>query len=116
MNLPPQLHVAIREANATIRFRFPWWLRPFVLRGVAGLTLGRRIYIAGDVPEAEVPALIRHELVYVAQIGRLGILRFLWRYVREYFGNRWRGLPSHEAYRRISLESEAFAAERKETI
>jgi len=95
-----------------VKYRFPWWLRPFLLRGVAGITLGRRIYIE----DGDVAAVLRHELVHVRQIQRLGLWRFYWSYIREYVTNRRRGLPSAEAYRRISLEEEAFAAETEEKL
>jgi hypothetical protein len=95
-----------------VKYRFPWWLRPFLLRGVAGITLGRRVYIEGTDAEG----ILRHELVHVAQIARLGIVRFYWVWVREYLGHLSSGLPSAEAYRRISLEIEAFAAEREEPL
>jgi hypothetical protein len=78
------------------------------------LTLGRVIYIAPDA--ADIDRHIRHELVHVRQMSRLGVLRFLWRYMREYLGHRWRGLDSATAYRRISLEEEAFAAEGEESV
>ena len=95
-----------------VKYRFPWWLRPFLLRGVAGITLGRRVYIEGSDPEG----ILRHELAHVAQIARLGILRFYWIWLREYFAHRSSGLSSAEAYRKISLEIEAFAAEREEPL
>jgi len=98
--------------SVIVKYRFPWWLRPFLLRGVAGITLGRRIYIEGD----DVAAVLRHELVHVRQIRRLGLFRFYWSYIREYVANRRRGLPSAEAYRCISLEREAFAAETEENL
>ena len=95
-----------------VKYRFPWWLRPFLLRGVAGITLGRRVYIEGSDPEG----ILRHELAHVAQIARLGIFRFYWIWVREYLGHRSSGLSSADAYRKISLEIEAFAAEREEPL
>ena len=95
-----------------VRYRFPWWLRPFLLRGVAGITLGRRVYIEGNDPDG----ILRHELVHVEQIARLGLLRFYWVWIREYLGHRSRGFSSAEAYQRISLEIEAFAAERAEPL
>ena len=98
--------------GAIVKYRFPWWLRPFLLRGVAGITLGRRVYIEG--PNAE--GILRHELVHVRQIQRLGALRFYWSYVREYLANLRKGMTSAEAYRRISLEEEAFAAERESGV
>jgi hypothetical protein len=101
----------ITAARAKLR-PIPRWLRPFLSRGVIAITLGRRIYIAATVAEDELEALVRHELVHVAQIGRLGLIRFYWRYVNEYITLRRRGLPPAEAYRRISFEVEAFAAEK----
>jgi hypothetical protein len=99
-------------AGVIVKYRFPWWLRPFLLRGVAGITLGRRVYIEGSDPEG----ILRHELVHVDQIARLGMARFYWVWIREYFAHRSRGCSPAEAYRRISLEIEAFAAEREETL
>lgn len=102
-----ELQRVIEQTRAIVKYRFPWWLRPFLFGGVAGITLGRRVYVEGPDPIA----VLRHELVHVRQIQRLGILRFYWDYVREYVANRRRGLPPAEAYRQTSLEQEAFAAE-----
>lgn len=103
-------------SNAIIRRGFPWWLRPFLMRNVIAITLGRRIWIAGRVAEHEVAALVRHELVHVRQMGEIGFLPFLWRYLREYAGNRRRGMSHDDAYLAVSFEVEAFAAERGETV
>lgn len=112
MNLPAELQRTIDESGAVIRFGFPWWLRPFLMRGVAGITLGRRIYLHHVVED--LGRLVRHELAHVRQIERLGVFRFYVTYVGEYAANRWKGMPSGEAYRRISLEEQAFAAEDNE--
>ncbi len=69
-------------------------------------------YIAASVAEGEIEQLLRHELVHVGQIARLGFVRFYWRYLREYITLRRRGFSSAEAYQRISFEVEAFAAEK----
>ena len=111
MNLPDQLARAISDAGARIRFRYPWWLRPFVMRDVVGITLGRRIYLSANVAERNLDRFIRHELAHVRQINRVGLLRFYWHYIREYIGNRRAGMEPGEAYRRISFEEEARAAE-----
>src|SRR6266704_1525453 len=95
--------------GAIVKYRFPWWLRPFLFRGVAGITLGRHVYIEGG----DLHANLRHELAHVRQIQRLGACRFYWSYLSEYISNRRRGMNSAEAYRRISLEEEAFDAEGK---
>src|SRR3954469_18208172 len=90
-----------------VRVGYPWWLRLFVHRNVAAITLGRRIYIAEEASEA----ILRHELVHVRQAAELGLARFLWRYIAEYLRNRGRGMAHDDAYRSISFEVEAFAAE-----
>ena len=100
----------IRASGATIA-PFPPWLRPFLSRGVLAITLGRRVYIAANVAEEEIEQLLRHELVHVGQIARLGILRFYWRSVFEYITLRRRGVSYAAAYQRIALEMEAFAAQ-----
>src|SRR6266851_1252025 len=87
MNLPRVLQREVDDAHAIIRYRFPWWLRPFVLRDVAGITLGRRVYLECD----DVTRVLRHELVHVRQIARLGVFRFYWSYLREYAAIRGRG-------------------------
>ncbi|SRR5213593_1204835 len=113
MNLPQELQRDIDDSRATVRFGFPWWLRLFLMPGVAGITLGRRIYIDGS---RDMTRSVRHELAHVRQIARLGLIRFYWRWTTEYAGNRCRGLSSDDAYRRISLEREAFAAEGEEIL
>ena len=75
------------------------------MRGVAGITLGRRIYVIDG-------ETLRHELVHFDQIQRLGLFNFYWTWIREYIGNRRSGMSADEAYRKISLEAEAFEAER----
>ena len=68
----------------------------------------RRIWIrAGQESEA----LLRHELVHVRQMRALGVIRFGWLYLGEYVRNRLAGMRPDDAYRNISFEREAFAAE-----
>jgi|ERR1051325_7047806 hypothetical protein len=108
------LQCALNEAGARVAFHYPWWLRPFLQRGVIGIALGRRIYIAPEMlerPAAEVERLVRHELAHVRQVARLGLVRFLWRYLVEYLALRRRGLTSSAAYNAISFEREAREAE-----
>jgi len=90
---------------------FPFWLRPFLLKNVAAITLGRRIYVASGIEGEALERLLRHERVHVVQMQQAGIVRFLWRYAIEYVRNRARGMNAHDAYRMISFEAEAFAAE-----
>lgn len=112
------LSEALQEQIGALRARvvpgYPWWLRPFVARGVIAITLGRRIYLSADFVRArahEAEGLLRHEIVHVGQVARLGLIRFLLRYAGEYLSLRRQGFGHFEAYRRISFEVEAFAAE-----
>jgi hypothetical protein len=107
----PDLEKAIIDAGVRVRVRYPWWLRPFVRSDIMAITLGRRIYIAASQEGAAFDRLLRHELVHVRQAGERGTARFLWLYVAEYLRNRRRGLDHAAAYRAISFEVEAFAAE-----
>jgi hypothetical protein len=112
MILRHDLNEAVNAAKARVRFAFPWWLRPFLMRGVVGITLGRRIYLAPGLAEEQLERFVRHELAHVRQIARHGLLGFYWRYIVEYVRNRRRGMSSGEAYRSISFEMEALAAEK----
>jgi hypothetical protein len=102
----------VAGAGARVVLGFPFWLRPLLWRGVAAITLGRRIYLAAalvDPPRIE--RVLAHELVHVGQVKRDGLLRFLFVYVRDYFRNRRSGMPPAAAYRAIPYEIEAWAAE-----
>lgn len=112
MRIPDDLHLAIAETRARVSPRFPWWLRPFLMRDVLAITLGRRVYLAANTGQEQVERLLRHELVHVQQIARLGLVGFYWRYLLEFLSLRRRGLSPGEAYRAISFEVEAFAAEK----
>jgi hypothetical protein len=114
LHFAPHIHEAIDGARARVKL-FPWWLKPFLGREVIGITLGRTIYVSEKYvtdSAAKVERLLRHELVHVQQVNRLGVLRFLWRYVAEYVRNLRSGMPSGEAYRKISFEVEAYEAEK----
>jgi len=122
MNVSEELQSAFDQARAIVRAPFPWWLRPFVMRGVAAITLGRRIYLAEECPPdspghralgtGHFETLLWHELTHVRQMREAGLLRFGWRYLCEYLRNRRSGMSAAEAYRNISYEREAFDAEK----
>lgn len=112
MNLPQSLEQAIAEARAKVRVGYPWWLRPWLMRGVIGITLGRRIYLDMRAAPASIERLLRHELAHVRQINRLGLLRFYWRYVAEFIHHFRRVRSIGQAYNLISFEQEAAEAER----
>jgi hypothetical protein len=111
MKLPLHMEEELVQARARLRIGYPWWLAPLLMHGVLGITLGRRIYLSASVAEERLERLLRHELAHVRQIERVGLLPFYWRYLVEYLRYRRAGLPSPEAYRRISFEREAEEAE-----
>lgn len=88
-----------------VRLRWiPWWLRPFVRRQMAAITLGRSIYFR---PGTRLDTrLVAHELVHIEQQQREGRIRHAGRYLREYARLR-RRLDPMAAYRAISYEEEA---------
>jgi Domain of unknown function (DUF4157) len=93
---------------ALIRIGYPWWLRPFLHRTVVAITLGRRIYFRDEISDER---LLRHELAHVRQVNRHGLIVFLVRYLFEFVRNLIRERSFERAYRDISYEREAVAAE-----
>ena len=114
MKVPDSVVGLIGEASAKIRVGYPWWLRPWLARNVVAITLGRRVYLSTAIvarSEQYLERLLRHELAHVAQVNRLGLPRFLWRYTAEFLRHYWRVRSVNAAYRLISYEVEAAAAE-----
>lgn len=75
-----------------------------------------RVYLAAgwqDDADAELLALLAHELVHVRQYRDLGAWRFRWAYLREYLGGRLRRLGHDAAYRNISFERAAREVEER---
>ncbi|HEX8618378.1 MAG TPA: DUF4157 domain-containing protein [Thermoanaerobaculia bacterium] len=99
------------NAEAKVRIGFPWWLRPFLMKNVLAITLGRRIYFRVGVAESYMTRLLRHELAHVRQIERHGLLRFYVLYVVEFVRHLRRVRSVGRAYSLISFEIEANAAE-----
>ena len=87
------------------------------LLAAEAVTIGRHVFVSRRAARqiasrsASGARLISHELAHVAQFAREGAARFLLRYVREYARGRRRGLSHAAAYRAISFEEEAAAAE-----
>ncbi|HEV7765952.1 MAG TPA: DUF4157 domain-containing protein [Thermoanaerobaculia bacterium] len=115
MNLPEALAKAtsdaISESRAKVCVGYPWWLRPWLMRDVIGITLGRRIYLNAKAAPASLERLLRHELAHVRQINELGLFVFYWRYLAEFVRHYRRVRSISEAYAKISFEREAVAAE-----
>ena len=97
--------------DARVRIGFPWWLRPFLMKNVLAITLGRRIYVRVGIAESFMTRLLRHELAHVRQIERLGLFRFYVLYVAEFVRHLRRVHSVGKAYSLISFEIEATAAE-----
>lgn len=116
MRFSAEIEEALADARAVVRIGYPWWLRPWLFRDVAGVTLGRRIYLAAGIRDERLEAMLRHELAHVRQVAELGVIPFLWRYGSEYLRYRRSGLSWDEAYRAISFERDAFAAERDDSV
>lgn len=107
---------AIADAEARVAVGYPWWLRPWLFADVVAITLGRRIYLRAGLAEEQIETVLRHELVHVRQVAENGLPQFLWRYGSEYVRNRRSGLSHDQAYRAVSFEREAFAAERDPSV
>lgn len=78
--------------------------------GISGVTLGRLVLVDPKLMRGDIECLgrlVTHELVHVRQFADQGYLRFMVRYVLEYWSARVRGEPHREAYRGISAEIEA---------
>jgi hypothetical protein len=100
----------VAEAGGMLRAGFPSWLAPLLTRGTIAITLGRRIYLGGELLRAadvEVAAIVAHELEHVRQFARVGPARFAWQYLRDYARNRRRGMSAFAAYEAIPFEVEA---------
>ena len=94
----------------TVRVRcVPVWIRLWWRGSFAAITMPWGIYVRHEVlhrPE-QLGTLIVHELAHVEQWRRLGVVRFLRRYVGEYVSLRRTGADHMSAYRGISLEADA---------
>lgn len=111
MRNPGTLSNQIRQARASVRVGFPPLLAPLLRKNVLAITIGRLIWIHPRVLDQAphtLEALLRHEMVHVAQYARDGVARFLLRYGWEYLKGRWSGRSHWDAYREISYEREAW--------
>lgn len=86
-------------------FRFNHWI-PRLLN-VNAITLYPYVLYSGSRESAN-DTIIRHEMVHVRQVRKLGWLRFYASYIAEYFRLRLRGHKHDGAYRQISFEQEAY--------
>ena len=82
-------------------------IMPKILK-VDAITLYPFILYRSEEPSE---TLIRHELVHVEQIERIGVFRFYTSYLLEYLSYRIAGDSKTTAYNKISYEKEAYAKE-----
>ncbi len=102
--------VGLGDLGAVTVSTAPPLLRRIWLGPVSAMTLGRRIFIAGEILGGDREALSRvilHELVHVRQWKAEGGWRFLSRYVLLYLSGRLRGRSHRDAYAEIPFEAEA---------
>jgi hypothetical protein len=90
------------------RIKYRHWIFKLPLaRHYRGMVIGRTILFKGS--EMEIPLkLLRHELIHIEQIERIGITRFYCTYFRDYLANLWRFRNHDTAYRSIPFEQEAY--------
>jgi hypothetical protein len=100
----------VADLDAVTIRRAPKWMVRAWRGDVAAMTLPFGIFIRPDCLGGDRNILARtvqHELVHVRQWKQFGVIGFLWRYLRDYWKGRRRGLTHAEAYLRIGFEEEA---------
>ncbi len=86
------------------------WIRSLWSSGIRGVTLWRLVLADPDIMTGDKRRLARfvvHELTHVRQFAELGYLRFMTRYLKEYWAGRLKGQSHRDAYLAISFEVEA---------
>ena len=73
--------------------------------GIQGIVLYPFIFYAPKNPDL---VLEHHEYIHWQQIKIYGVYQFYFRYLKEYWQGRKRGLNHDQAYRDISFEKEAY--------
>ena len=117
MNFSAATQKAIEDSAAVVRVGYPWWMRPFLMKGVVAITLARWIFLSAEMEkrsEDYIDRLLRHELAHVRQVNQIGFMMFLIRYGLEFVMHLWHERNVDRAYRRISFEVEAWGAEEGE--
>jgi len=119
MPFSPAIEKAIADCGARVCVGYPWWLRPWLMRGVIAVTLGKRIYVsqrAAARSSESLGRLLRHELVHVRQMNQHGLVVFVWLYMTEFFRHWRRERNMTRAYQAISFEVEATAEEERDDV
>ncbi len=98
-----------------IHIRFEHWYPKRILLplfGLTAITLGRTLYFARSKQNVSI-TLIKHEVIHVHQMERLGLIRFGLRYFGEYTWNFLRMWDRNRAYLAISFEAEAYGKQNR---
>jgi len=107
--LSPEAVRAYRHVPMTDRVRVRVVVVPWLVPGVAAMTVGRLVLVRRGHEHDEL--LLAHELVHVQQ-WREHRAAFLARYLGEYVRHRAAGMPHQQAYAAISFERDARARAR----
>lgn len=85
------------------------WVRRFWRPGVGGVTQWRWVFVDPSLfgDKDRLARLVIHELVHVRQFREQGYLRFMFRYVSDYWRARRGGMGKRDAYLAIPAEIEA---------
>jgi|ERR1051325_8606369 hypothetical protein len=115
----PAMQQRIADAGARVCIGYPWWLRPWLMKDVVAITLGRTVYVSERAAQRsgeKVGRLLCHELVHVRQMHEHGFVRFIGRYAAEFCRHFWHERDVSRAYRKISFEAEAWAEEERADV
>lgn len=92
-----------------MNFNF-WFFKFWPLSRYEAITLPWGVYFKHSFEETE-PSTINHEMVHLEQIEKLGMIKFYFLYLKEYFMNLIKYRNHTKAYENISFEIEAYARE-----
>lgn len=91
-----------------------WLLKIFTPRNVKAVTLYPYIFIRHRRSEEILnfkQKTLKHEMIHVEQIRRLGVLTFYFDYFYQYLNGLWSTLNHSAAYAQISYEVDAYTRE-----
>jgi hypothetical protein len=81
---------------------------PYYLGGMAGITLYPYVFIIFPETDPRTPTLLKHEMVHVEQIQRVGVFKFYLTYFIDYVINLFKYRNHQQAYLNIPYEVEAY--------
>ncbi len=72
------------------------------------------IFLKAGLSADQERIILSHEMIHVAQVERLGWLRFYTSYIVYYIKGRLKGLSHKDAYLAIPFEAEAYKGQLKD--